>query len=84
MMMRTMKGNRMIDAMKQNPTANLSWSLYVDCPKCDHTNDLADSIHDTENHIAGYIFSNNWAVLTRWEVRCEKCTHKFFIGKVEY
>ena len=31
------------------PTARLEWSLYVSCPKCELSNDLADPEHDGEH-----------------------------------
>lgn len=67
-----------------NPTANLEWSLYVHCPKCEWANDLADPKHDTEHDIARYLFTNQWDKLNGWEVNCEGCGHEFKIEKVEY
>lgn len=66
------------------PVANLEWSLYVTCPKCDESNDLAESVHDTENDIANHIFTNAWDKLNGWEVECQHCGHEFQIEKVEY
>ena len=66
------------------PTARLEWSLYVDCPKCSESNDLADSQHDTEYAIARHVFNNEWDKLQGWEVTCEHCGHEFTIKKVEY
>lgn len=66
------------------PIANLNWSLYVHCPKCDEANDLAEPQHDTEASIARYIFNNAWDTLRGWEVECEHCGHEFIIEKVEY
>lgn len=68
----------------ETPTAQLEWSLYVYCPKCELANDLADPQHDTEHNIARHIFSNEWDKLRGWEVTCEKCGHEFKIEKVEY
>jgi Zn finger protein HypA/HybF involved in hydrogenase expression len=71
--------------MKQEkPIANLDWSLYVYCPKCEQDNDLARARHDRENDIAKHIFSNDWDKLNDWEVTCEHCSHEFKIEKVEY
>ena len=67
-----------------NPIANLDWSLHVNCPKCDESNDLASGTHDTEHHIATAIFKNDWDKLEGWEVTCEHCGHEFTIQKVEY
>jgi phage FluMu protein Com len=68
----------------QKPTANLDWSLHVDCPKCDESNNLASQKHDAENSIANHIFKNEWDKLECWEVTCEHCGHEFEIEKVEY
>ena len=66
------------------PTAQLEWSLYVSCPQCDESNDLADPAHDGENSIARHVFNNEWDRLRGWEVTCEHCGHEFTIEKVEY
>jgi DNA-directed RNA polymerase subunit RPC12/RpoP len=69
---------------EEKPIANLYWHLYVDCPKCGDSNDLADYEHDAENEIAGCIFNNEWQKLQGWEVTCAHCQHEFEIEKVEY
>ncbi len=66
------------------PIAYLEWLLYVDCPKCKESNDLAAPEHDCENTIAGHIFMNRWEKLNGWEVTCQHCGHEFTIEKVEY
>lgn len=71
-------------AEQLTPTALLEWSLYVDCPKCSESNNLAGSQHDTEHEIAHRIFTNEWDKLQGWEVTCEHCGHEFTIEKVEY
>jgi len=68
----------------KTPTATLSWSLHVECPKCEEENDLADGVHDTENTIARHIFSNDWDKLKGWDVTCQHCAHEFTLGDVEY
>ena len=68
----------------EKPIANLDWSLHVDCPKCEQSNDLADSQHDKEGNIARHIFTNQWDVLNDWEVTCGHCDHEFTIEKVEH
>jgi hypothetical protein len=70
--------------MTRPPTAQLDWSLYVTCPKCDESNDLSEPQHDTEHDISGHIFNNRWERLKDWEVTCEHCNHEFKIEKVEY
>lgn len=65
-------------------TAQLDWSLYVYCPACDESNDLATGIHDCEHHIARHIFRNDWDKLKGWEVTCEHCGHEFKLAGVQY
>ena len=71
-------------AEAKKPIAYLQWSLTVDCPKCNHYNDLATSKHDCENTIARHIFHNDWHKLQDWEVTCEGCGHEFQIDSVVY
>jgi len=71
-------------AEAKKPTALLDWGLYVDCPKCSLSNNLASCLHDTENTIARRIFTNAWDKLEGWEVTCEGCKHEFTIERVEY
>ena len=66
------------------PTAQLYWSLHVDCPKCGESNDLSNARHDCEHDIARRIFMNEWGKLAGWEVTCEGCGHEFLLGGVEY
>lgn len=66
------------------PTARLEWSLYVSCPKCELSNDLAGPGHDGEYDVSRHVFNNNWDKLKGWEVTCEHCGHEFTIDKVEY
>lgn len=70
--------------MNTDPTARLDWSLYVDCPKCEESNDMAGSEHDSEHQIAKHIFSNAWDKLDGWEVTCSGCGNEFKIKTVEY
>lgn len=72
------------DAEARKPTALLDWGLYVDCPKCSRSNNLASSLHDGEYTIARHIFHNDWDKLRNWEVTCEGCEHEFKIERVEY
>lgn len=69
---------------QKRPTANLDWSLHVDCPKCGETNDLSSGEHDAEYSIARHIFNNDWDKLSGWEVKCQHCAHEFAIEKVEH
>lgn len=66
------------------PVAQLDWSLYVACPKCDESNDLASAKHDPEHDIGRRIFTNDWDALKGWEVTCEHCGNEFQIERVEY
>ena len=68
----------------RKPTALLDWSLYVDCPKCSLSNNLASALHDGEHNIARLIFTNAWDKLEGWDVTCEGCEHEFTIERVEY
>ena len=68
----------------EKPTAYLQWSLTVDCPKCNHSNDLATGDHDCEHTIVRHIFTNAWDKLDGWEVTCEGCGHEFTIERVVY
>jgi len=72
----------MTDALK--PTATLTWNLYVYCPQCGKSNDLASGDHDTDHDIAKHIFTNAWDKLDGWAVECEHCGHEFQIERVEY
>jgi hypothetical protein len=71
-------------AEARKPTALLDWGLYVDCPKCSLSNNLASGLHDVEHDIARRIFTNEWGKLAGWEVTCEGCGHEFLLGGVEY
>lgn len=66
------------------PKALLNWSLNIDCPNCDTSNDLASGDHDSENSIAKKIFNNDWDKLKGFEITCEHCKHEFTIDEVEY
>lgn len=70
------------DILIQGQTARLYWSLYVDCPKCGETFDLAD--HDDEYTCAKAVFTNQWDLLKGREVTCPKCDHEFKLEKVDY
>jgi hypothetical protein len=65
-------------------TALLDWSLYVDCPNCELSNNLASAKHDAEYDIARRIFTNDWDKLAGWEVTCEGCGHEFLLDGVQY
>ena len=54
--------------LKQRPTMQLWWHLYVDCPKCGTTTDAAK--HDQENSVADRLFSNQWDKLEGHELTC--------------
>jgi len=63
--------------------ATLSWSLDIECPKCNEDNDLYDTFHNPEDHIAHCIFTNQWDILEGLEVTCEHCGYVFPLDKVE-
>lgn len=62
--------------------ANLSWSLYVECPECKQDFDVSDQ--DSEYVVAKAIFNNKWDDLIGYEVVCPHCQHKFELTGVEY
>lgn len=64
--------------------AKLNWSLYVECPSCKESNDIASPSHDRDNRISQRIFSNEWDKLKGYELKCEECGHEFELGSVEY
>lgn len=66
------------------PTARLSWSLYVDCPKCTQPFDVVDVDANNDNIIALMIFNNKWADVPGHDLTCPHCEHEFEIGAVEY
>jgi uncharacterized protein (UPF0212 family) len=66
------------------PTARLSWSLYVDCPKCDESFDVVDVDSDSDNIIAMKIFNNKWDEVPGCGLTCPHCEHEFEIGVVDY
>ena len=67
---------------QNHPTATLSWSLDIECPKCKKGIDLAD--HDDDSTFSKAIFNNSWDDLKGEEVQCPHCQHWFEFGKVEY
>jgi hypothetical protein len=70
--------------MSNQITALLDWSLYVDCPECELSNNLTEPQHEVEFEIARRIFTNEWDKLEGWEVVCEGCGCEFKIEKVVY
>lgn len=65
-------------------TAYLEYSVNVDCPKCEESNDITDSEHDTECEVPKALFNNKWDDLKGFDVTCEHCGHEFKIEEVEY
>ena len=61
-------------------TAYVSWSVDVDCPKCEESMDLADQ--DQDGVVAGAIFLNRWESLSGHEVTCPHCQHEFTLAEV--
>jgi len=62
--------------------AILSWHLWIDCPKCKETIDLADC--DDDGWISIPIFNNKWDDLKDEDVACPECGYEFKISEVEY
>ena len=84
--MSTLGSNEQLGAVSEarRPTALLIWSLYVDCPNCSLSNDLANGPPDFGGDIEHHIFSNQWDKLEGWEVTCEGCGYEFLLAGVEY
>jgi hypothetical protein len=64
------------------PTATLTCSLDVECPKCEKEVDLL--YEDEDNGVSRAIFNNNWGDLNGYEVKCPECGHEFTLDGVEY
>lgn len=64
------------------PAALLCWSLYVNCPHCEHQIDLSDIDYDSA--VATALFNNRWDELKGHEVACPSCKREFEIAGVEY
>lgn len=62
--------------------ALLSWHLFIDCPYCEETIDLADI--DEDGWVSSPIFSNKWDLLKGEKVECSACGVYFSIDKVDY
>ncbi len=73
------KQKRLIDV---KPSADLRWSLDIECPKCNAEIDLAAG--DDDNTYSNAIFNNKWDDLVDEEITCPECGHIFLIGSVEY
>ena len=71
-----------MSARSDRPVVVLSWSLTLDCPKCDEWIDVADL--DQENTVARKIFNNQWDKVAGEEITCPHCGHEFEIGEVIY
>ena len=63
--------------------ATLDWHLWIHCPACDATIDLAD-VDDGEGVYSEPIFNNKWDNLTEETVYCTECEEEFEISGVEY
>jgi ssDNA-binding Zn-finger/Zn-ribbon topoisomerase 1 len=63
------------------PTAQLRWSLDVECPKCEGEVDLSEGDDGT---YSVPIFNNKWDDLEGEHAVCPHCDHEFRIKKVEY
>lgn len=64
------------------PTAELSWSLYIQCPACEKHYDLSE--YDDDLIFANAIFNNKWNDLKGQEVECPDCGHEFKVDSVLY
>ena len=68
----------------REPVASLSWNLFVDCPHCNESIDLADSPHDDEGYFSVPLFGNKWEEIPGKNVDCPVCQKTFAVGDVEY
>ncbi len=63
--------------------ATLDWHLWIHCPDCDATIDLAE-VDDAEGIYSDPIFNNKWDDLKGETVYCPGCDGEFDIAGVEY
>lgn len=68
-------------------TGSLGWQVWVDCPHCGETVDLADE-EDDDYLLAGAVFGCK-AERARWdnpgtEHECPECGGVFALGKIKY
>lgn len=68
-------------------TGALSWHVWVDCPYCGETIDLADE-HDDDYLLTGAVFDCKDEP-ARWhdpgtEHECPECGEVFALAKIEY
>lgn len=59
----------------------LNWNLWVDCPHCGETMNLADV--DEDGIYSSPIFNNQWDDLQGEEIKCIECGKVFTIECVE-
>ena len=64
--------------------ATLDWHLWIHCPECDETIDLADVDDGGEGTYSDPIFNNRWDDLKGETVDCPECKCEFEIAGVEY
>lgn len=62
--------------------AYVDWSLYIKCPNCKESFDLAEI--DDDHVFSRAILSNKWDSLVGEDVCCTGCMHDFKIDEVEY
>ena len=75
-------GELMKEKEAVKPAAQLDWSLYVECPKCQHYFDLGDD--DPDYCVSKSIFNNDWGALKDYETECPSCGFEFQISGAEY
>jgi len=63
-------------------TPQLQWSLYVDCPNCNHQLYLVD--HDEDGCYSHKIFNNQWSDIKGQNEICSECFEEFEIEEVVY
>jgi len=60
----------------------LSYHLWLDCPHCNETMDLADQ--DDDYIFSTPIFNNTWHHLKGEVANCPNCSKEIIIDGVEY
>lgn len=58
------------------------WHLYIDCPNCGETIDLAEGDYDVDSQFSKHIFNNDWDAVNV-DVECEYCAHQININEIE-
>lgn len=63
-------------------SAQISWSLDIECPECEIEFDLSE--FDSDNLFGNAIFENRWEDVKGQEVCCPECNSEFKVKEIEY